>query len=510
MKVSLGRRFASDVQVSFRGGLNTAADESQLKPDEVREAQNCRLTEYGGVTKRLGTQRVHDNTLAVVDITAGIAGGFTWRKTTPATHVAACDGHLFTAPHGPYPLSWSDQGPGLDATALPSFASFRDNSADTLYIADGGQLNKYKPGALTLNLGGTPTISRLAVHNLRLFACGDSSAPEVLYFSGLSNGDTLGQVASGGGSAVVRTFASEPLTALLPVGQSLLLFHERGISRFTGWSQDDFNLNAGTRGVTQDVGTIAPNSVVGVENVGFFLSDRGAYAVTESGVQAISQKIENTLAAVGSTDLARCSGGHHRALREVWFAIPNLGVMVYNYRIQAWSGPFLGIYATKAPCIFWESGASVVPQLLFGGADSFVRQADVVGTAKDDLSSNGTGGLPYPMNVRCHRMFFNDPAAEKTLRWAYVTANLRGSTGAALSWETGNETVTEALPLSGTVALWGSALWGSAIWGPGGSSTSQLQANGRGRYVDLRIIDSGVTNPVFSQVEMTGFNLGRR
>lgn len=505
-----GRQRAQDLQASFRGGLNTTADESQVAPDEVREAQNARLTEYGGITKRLGTQRVHETSLAVVDIVAGIKGGFTWRKTTPPTHFAMCEGHLFSAPHGAYPFAWSDLGSGFDSTALVSFASFRDASADTLYIADGGQLCKYKGGIVSLNLGGTPNISRLAVHNLRLFACGDASAPETIYYSGLSNGDTLGQAASGGGSAIVRTFAHEPLTGLLPVGQSLLLFHERGISRFTGWSQDDFNISEGTRGVTQDVGTIAPNSIVGVENVGFFMSDRGGYAVTESGVQAISAKIEATLSQVPASDLAKVSGVHNRAFREVWFFIPNLGVMVYNYRLQSWSGPLVGVYLNQTPCLFWESGAGATPQMLFGGADAFVRQADVSGSVQDDVLSDGTSGVPYTMSVRCHRMFFGDPTAEKSLRYIYLTANLRGSTGTSIGWNMGDQSGLVKLPLSGSAALWKHVVWNHFTWGRGGSASARVHAHGRGRYADVRLLDDGVTNPVFSRVEADGFALGGR
>lgn len=503
--MSVGRPLLRDEQSSFGGGLNSSADESELKKNEIREGANAHLTEHGGITKRRGTQRTHD-----VAFPGPVKGGYTWRKTSPATHLVIADGSLFTAPHGSFPWSWSDHGAGIDPNVLPSFASFRDVAADALYVADGGQLHKYKPGALTLNLPGTPTVSRIAVQNLRLFAVGDPSAPETMYFSGLSNGDTLGQVAAGGGSAIIRTFAHEPLTAVLAVGQSLLIFHERGISRFTGWSQDDFNVDAGTRGVTQDVGTISPDSVVGIENVGFFMSDRGVYAVTESGVQQISAKVENILAAIPASDLRLVSAAHRRNARQVWFSIPNLGVMVYDYRIRAWAGPLIDVYLDQAPAVFWESGAGETSQIFMGGVDGFVRQADIIGIAKDDILADGTGGAVYAMNVRCHRMFFGSPVVEKSLRYLYATANLHGSAGASLGWETGQEAGTETLPDTGTAALWNAVVWGAAAWGVGGSTTERVHANGRGHYVDLRIVDSGLTISLFSRLEAEAYAMGGR
>lgn len=505
MATTVGRPVARDLQQSFKRGLNTTADESQLRPDEVREAENARLTEYGGVSKRLGTQRIHDTALD-----GPVRAGFTWRKPSPASHLVIANGHLYTAPHGSYPLTVTDQGTGLDPTAHPSLTSFRDTGSDVVYIADGDLLSKWDGTTFTLDLPGTPNVRRLAVHNSRLFGCGDPANPETLYHSGLQNGDTLGSVPGGGGATIIRTFAHEPLTALLAVGQSLLLFHERGISRFTGWGQDDFNVSAGTRGVTQDVGTIAPNSVVGIENVGFFASDRGFYAVTESGVTQISAAIESIIAATPASDLALVSAAHARAFREVWFCIPDRGVLVYNYRLKAWSGPYRGTYETASPCVLWDSDDNNRPLVLFGGADGFVRQADTPQLFRDDVLADGTGGVPIVMSVLCHRMFFRDPASEKALRWIYVTTRLRGSAGTVVGWETGEETGSVALQISGTAALWGLSQWNAFTWGPGGSRTERLPAWGRGRYCDVRLVDDGISNPVFSRVEVSGFDMSRR
>jgi hypothetical protein len=496
-----------DVQNGFAEGLNTSADESQLSDKQVRVAENARLTEYGGITKRQGTQKVFTSVPAVSPVT----GGFTWRTPSPPSHLFVSGGHLYSAPDGLLPLTPTDLGAGLDSTSIPSFASFRDLSQDVVYVVDGGQLNKWNGGVFTANVAGSPNVSRIAVHNDRLFGCGDVNNTETLYFSGLSNGDTLGVPGSGGGEAIIRTFAHEPLTTLLSVGQSLLIFHERGVSRFTGWSQDDFNIDSGTRGVTQDVGTIASSSVVAVENVGFFVSDRGVYSITESGVTGISSNIESLLSQTSATNLRLVSAVHNRRAREVWFAIPGLGVMVFNYRLNSWSGPLTGTYATVAPLAMWESGAGATPEVFFGATDGMVRKGDVESVYRDDVLADGTGGTAYTSTVQCHRMFFGDDASEKSLRYIYLLGNLRGSTGTSVTWETGQISQAATVPASGTAAIWGSGiLWGAFTYGPGGSVTSRIQASGSGRYNDIRLVDAGTSNPVFSRVEADAFNMGRR
>jgi hypothetical protein len=48
-----------DQQPAMSGGLNDVSDDLALLPTQLRQAVNARLTEYGAVTKRGGTQRTH-------------------------------------------------------------------------------------------------------------------------------------------------------------------------------------------------------------------------------------------------------------------------------------------------------------------------------------------------------------------------------------------------------------------------------------------------------------------
>lgn len=499
------RPVVQDVQGDFSAGLNVAADESQLKPNELRRTDNCVLTEFGGVTKRLGTQRLHVSRLA----SASVLGGFGWTQPSGTTQLAVCNTDLF---HGTYaiPMVWTTVAGTLSPAAHPSFASFRDGSGLCVYIADGGLLNKWDGTTLTENIASTPAVAQLAVQNQRLFGItGDS---ETLYWSALNNGDSLGIAGSSGGSAVVRTFGLSTLTGLLALGQSLLLFHRRGISRFTGWTQDDIDISTGTRGLSADVGTTAPRSIVAVENVGFFLSDRGFYAVTESEVRPISPQIEPVIQSLDQSAFARVVGAHHAATREVRWYLPDVGIYSYNYRLNAWTGPLTDIYVDQTTPSMWSTvNATSQPIVLFGGQDGWVRKADVTAVFKDDVLSDSTGGTAFTMSARCRRMFCRTPEAEKAFRWAFFTGNLRGSSGATMRLATSTGTTVQALADANPTVWLKTLTWNSAdTWSSLGSRSQKVQGAGRGHFVDITLEDTSSTSqPVFSRVAVEGRLYGR-
>jgi hypothetical protein len=501
----------TDVQASFKGGLNTTADVSQVAADQLRVAQNVRLTIYGAAAKRLGSQRVHATALGVP---SACKGGFSWAQVSPINDLVVSNGRLYTG-QVTIPMTWTLQTGSLSTTAFPQFTAFRDGSADVAYIAD-GNLNKWNGTTLTTAIAGAPAVTTIAVQNLRLFGAGDSANPQTLYFSPFANGDLLNNTTfqadgSAGGSAVIRTFGHQKITGLVAIGQSLLIFHERGISKFTGWSQSDFDINSGTRGISPDVGSIAPRSIVPVENICYFLTDRGIYGADESGVNQVSYPIESVLhdAGVANADFTQAWGVHNRPNREVWFYIPTQGVYVFNYRINAWSGPWDTVYATPITSA-WVSGAASFPTVMLGGSDGFVRQADIDGQFQDDVHSDGTAGMQFTMKAQCHRFTFNDAVSEKAMRFLYGIVNTGGSSLCSLSWTSpfgGNQAF---FPV-GNNPKWGTPQWGSFTWDPGGSVSTRLQAAARGTYLDITFNDTSTNAaPVLARVEAEAFDLGRR
>jgi hypothetical protein len=504
-----------DAQGDFRGGLNLSYDEDALAPNEVRRAEEAVLTEYGAISKRLGTQRLMDTGLSG---TADVQNGFAWLRDNGTQQLLAiANGTLYTASYG-IPTTWTSRtgtpSAGFATTGAPAFASFRDGSGEVVYIADGGatlSLNKWNGTSLTTDLASTPGgITSLAVYNQRLFGC--TGVDQKIYWSALNNGDSLGNAGSGGGEAVIRTFGDQNITGLAAFRSSLLVFHVSGISRFTGLTQDDIAIAAGAQGVTTDVGAIATRSIVNTPEAVYFLSDRGFYVATEAGVAPISLKIDTVIQQLDLSNTSGVIGVHNRAGKEVWWYLPGLGLYRYNYALQAWTGACTGgLISPTATTAMWEAiDAEKQPIVLIGDEASFVKQADKVGIYKDNVPTGGAGGTAFSFAVRCKRMFHGDTMQMKAYKWAYVTVTLKGSATAGFQWKTGNGSEIYTFPNTGTIAEWGTGTWGLGTWGAGASRPYRIGINGYGQYIDILLTDDGDAQSVWSRVEIDGFDYGRR
>ena len=500
-----------DGQGDFRGGLNTAFDEEALESNEVRRADEAVLTEYGAILKRLGTQHLQDAVLHA----NGIQNGYGWlRDNNTQQLLVVANGTLYTGSYG-IPTTFTAQSGSLKATGAPAFASFRDGSGEVAYIADGDSatsLNKWNGTALTTNLANTPVgITQLAVYNQRLFGC--TGTDQKVFWSAINNGDGLGHAPSGGGEAIVRTFSDQNITGLAAFGSSLLIFHTSGISRFTGLTQDDIAIAAGAQGVTSDVGAINGRSIVNTPQGVYFLSDRGFYVATENSVSPISIKIDDK---PRSWDLAQSSGVigvHRRAIREVWWYVPDVGVLRFNYALGAWTGPCAGGYTNPVTTALWEAvDADFQPVVLAGDASGRVKLCDAPLIYRDNAPTSGNGGTVFSMAVRCKRLYSGDPVAFKAYKWVYLNVGLRASTVASVIWQTpsGSGAYTLPNPTGGGPGTWGTGTWGTGTWGAGSPQPIRVPVNGYGEYVDITFTDAGEAQSAWSRVEVQGFDYGRR
>lgn len=501
----------ADAQPQMIGGLNTVSAESALLPVQLRRTENARLTEFGAIIKRRGTQRI---TSSVIDAD-GVQNGYCWRKDNGTGELlVVADGTLYTIPVGTLPMTATAEVGTLSASAVPSFAQFRAGTAsDVVYIADGGPLNKWDGTTLTTNLASTPNVTNVCVHNQRLWGTGDSSNPQTIYYSALNNGDTLGVGASNGGAIVVRTFGDESVQGVASINTSLLIFHRRGISRITGYGESD--IDADPAGVTADVGTIAPESIVAYDNVAYFLSDRGLYRCNEATVQPVGtpnspDPLLPIIRLLSDTDFANIRAELNRATRELWVTIPTRGVYVFHTLLNAWAGPFTGAYTdSETTALFWGLNDVGIPVLYRGDEAGWVVLTDPPGVYLDDVAADGTGGNTIAMTVQMHRMYCGDQALAKGFRWGYLTASLRGSTQTTVRWQ--NTEGSGTFVLTGDAGgAWGTGEWGTGTWGGGGERSYRFPMSTVGYYVDVSITDSGVAEPSFAALTVEGFAYGRR
>lgn len=510
----MSRPFLRDQQPRFDGGLNTVSDDAALLPTQMRLADNARLTDYGAVTKRGGTQRTSTNP---VDAGESVQGGYNWRKDSGTSEVlAVVDGTLYTTTYGSFPWSWSAETGALDAAVVPYFAQFRDAGGnDVVYIADGGLLNKWDGTTLTVNIPNTNPSKVITVHNERLWGCGCANSPDSIFYSDLNNGDTFGNPSAGGGQIIVRTFGDEVVVGLASVGVSLLIFHRRGISRLTGFGQDDIAVQP--EGVTADVGTIAANSIIASDNIAFFVSERGLYRCNEQSVAPVGtpEKPDPLLPIIRQMSAAQLDDIRcvlNRATRELWVYLPGFGVYVYHTLLNAWAGPWTDGYLTPETTALWDvTDSNGLPMVLRGDEAGWVALCDAPNIFADNANADGTGGSRYAMTVQLHRMYCGDDAEAKAMRWGYLTAALNGSDQCAVTWDTGLFVGTFRLPAS-TARTWGgpNTVWGQGTWGGLGSRNFRIPMGGTGYFTDISITDSGNALPVFSRVQLETIALGRR
>lgn len=499
----------ADQQPLMTGGLNTVSDDIALLPTQLRKAANARLTDFGAVTKRGGTKRVSGSLGS-----ASVLNGYTWRKDGGTQQIMAiCDGVLKTTTYGAFPLTWATPTGAFSTAVQPSFAQFRDGTNDVVYIADGGGLNVWNGTTVTTDIAGTTEVNTIVVHNERLWGCGNSTYPDSIFYSALNNGSTLGNGTASGGQIIVRTFSDETVVGLASVNTSLLIFHRRGISRLTGYGQDD--ITVAPAGVTSDVGTIASKSIASIGNLAFFISERGLYRCNEAEVAPIAtaetpDPLSPIIRSMNQAQFDNIRSVFNRATRELWISMPGFGMYVYNTLLQAWTGPWDSGYLSPDTSCIWETlNTSGLPVILRGDVSGFVSLCDAPDITLDNVAADGTGGSTYAMNVQMHRMYCGDDALSKSMRWGYVTAQLKGSDECTVRWDTGESTGSYSLPVT-SYGLWGSGSWGTGSWGASSSKSYRIPMGGTGYFTDISIIDSSNALPVISRVQLETFSLGRR
>lgn len=508
------RRVVSDQQGAFSDGLNPAADPAHVGPNEFVRAENCLLTSFGAIAKRRGTQRTHFQAFA-----SAIQGGFSWDLVGSSTNLVVSGGILYTGVYD-IPMVWNAATGVVVSTSAPiGFAPYTNGSAPQVYIADGGALNRWDGTTFTANIASTPNVSRLCVQNDRLW--GISGLDNILNGSAIGNGSTLGISASGGGSFAIPTFGNGPIVDVRALGSSVMMIQRQGISRFTGWTADDFQVLTGTRGTATDVGSVCACSVVIKDDEGFFLSDRGFYSFTESAVRPESIQIRPMLSRLSQSDWENVSVAHYKSLYELRWFVPTLGVMVFNYALRKWTGPLTGTYLTSPVVAQWETlDTSSRPIVLAAHEDGFIRRTERPSSiCKDDVLSNGEGGDRYALVAKCRRMFCNRPVDVKSYRFAYITSNLHTSDRAALICETDTKAAIQRFGENASGSWdeeggqWDAKATGQPepwYWGGVAYDRYKIPLAGTGEWVDLTIQDDGYGESVFARVDLRAYSLGER
>lgn len=521
----MGRRTVQDQQAGFASGLNSVSDPAFLRPDQARQMANMRLATYGAALKRLGTQLTTGTPITTNDTTNSVYGGIYWPSKNLIYLLGAGSGATTavtvwkTGYPNPFTATWTNV-----TSVNPQYRPviFTDGTNEVMYIAgDNTAFVQKFDGTNASALGGsTAKVAGVCVFNDRLWGWNGftNSTPNSIYYSQLSSavsstgGDSLGDASAGGGQIVVRTFGMSLIVACAPLGSSLMIFHQRGISRLTGFGIDDISVNP--QALTADVGMgrATADGICVYDNVAYFVTDRGMYECTEGAVRPLSTPDKPdpiyALLQAGTTDPSQFIVRFNRQYNEVWAIIKGLGVYIYNTILAAWSGPFTGTYATGTRQVFEvvESLGNLPAGTPYGNSHLwrvvfnsglFVSECDRASIYKDDAAPGaGTGGTAVTATLQLHRMFAGDRAYSKTYRWVNVLATL--TSGAAAP-----------------VAACSTLVAGSSNVTFSGLSSSEqvyyLSPGGQGPYIDVTITDTGSTGiSQYALATVEGNWLGQR
>jgi hypothetical protein len=108
-------------------------------------------------------------------------------------------------------------------------------------------------------------------------------------------------------------------------------------------------------------------------------------------------------------------------------------------------------------------------------------------------------------------MFFGDEATEKALRWAYLLADMRNSTGSYARWKCNTGTSDFNLDTGSTETTeWGTGTWGAGTWGGSETDLYGVQGDGRGFFYDFYLYDDGPGETLFSRLRAEAFDMTRR
>lgn len=506
-------RFAVEVGPVWEG-----LDESVIVPRgkaKLKLAQNVRVDWTSGeLVKRPGTTRASNNTSSVAIALTRWQGAVVAATSTgsleyfsPGTTASAVAIINATSTHS------YDPGTPPNFTVFANAAGakvlyFADNSTNSLCYIN----SSFAP---TNHLANTPNVRCLASYNNRLWALGNTSSTyNTLYYSTLGNGDTLG-TAAGGGEIILNAQGEGVATAIIPLGQSLMIINNNGLSRLTGYGLDDIAVSSAVRLNNVTVGSLIQRSVIVVDDQrGFFTgTDAIIYEFTEFGITPVSQAIQSSctagVAVTGTLILAATSDLTLAVPndKEVWFFFAaTKRIYVYNYALRVWTGPWLNANGSSPiDTTRWYPVATYVTPVnttitipvvyIVSGTDVNVyRMTETITT--DLVASGGaaTSGTAISMTIKTTPIpFFDDLFSEGALRFVYAVfshvANIVFTTDCS------NGVQVQATMTGGGTDL---------------MVRERAQGSGNGSYVSLGVIDSTAYASRISVLGCEGFSYGRR
>lgn len=524
-----------DFQNGFAGGANPMAGSGIAPLDCVASMTNMRVVRNQELAKRPGLRTVGVSGTVITGqllYPARFSGDGATANLLLLDSAAHVNFNLFSQFSGAPFINQIGTGT-LAASYLTGrgSATFRDGTAEAFYIGapvNAKGLIKWPAGSLSVVEGiGTASVSgigQLWVYNQRLFgAKGGYQSTAIartatLYYSGLNNGDTIGDTANGGGSAAIRAFGeASNIVGGFALGGSNYILHQSAISVFRGTTFDDINITAGAEGVSPNIGF--PMGWAVIDQVAYIATSEGFFLLTENGgvraagtatypdplaryIRQLPTTIASNIATFGPWFIL-----DNPRRNEVWiianFSISAGGTVsklfIWNTELQRFTGE--GTFGCTI-----DFAATVLDAFQSTQQMLFVSGANVYGCdfLYDSAQVYADGGTMFASSVTLRRMYtVDDPASVKS--WRQATVQMGAGAG---------ETPLTANATTGAIAKYvtnnGGTVTASATLVAQDSCLVQL--SGQGPFIDMTITDNGTISVGWSlmRAEVEGHPYTRR
>lgn len=316
-KNALNSQIQSPQYSEFSGGLNVKDFWHTIKDDELTVAQNIRLDEGGVVRMRGAWTKLASAAVGTSGNLIGITHGCWLVAGVLTRYVVATDGTKVFWLNG---ASWTDiTGAVVMSPASSTLVSFQ--SMNNLLIGYDGKNAPWTwdgaAGAIQL-LGGTPPVGNIGIlWQNYWFVAGVGTARARLYFSALGDPSTWPAINF---IDVPSPYDGDPITGLAILYGNLIVFKRNSIYIIQGTDPTTFVVSK----TNAAVGCVSPYSVVPVENLVYFVSDKGLYALNLSNEKQICYKVQprydsavlNQLS--GSLARNQIQALNYRLRNEIW------------------------------------------------------------------------------------------------------------------------------------------------------------------------------------------------
>jgi len=501
----------SNVYSDFHGGLNIRDFWHKIADNELTVAKNIRYDDRSAIQPRGGWARSAYGPVPTTNPLIGIYHAAFEISSVITRYVVATDGTSVYY-YNPGTAAWVNITGAVTlnpvASGIVSFVQMNN-----LLIGYDGTNQPWSwdgvSGSIT-SLSAAPIGNIAIVFNNQLYWSGIAATPTTNVGSNIGDPTTYPNTYT---FLTPSAYDGDSITGYQILYGNLFIFKRNSIYIVQVNSDGSFTQSK----TNATVGCVSPYSVVFIDNLIYFASDKGLYAMNLYNVKQVCYKVEPRYTQANANQLQgalwgnRIMGCHYRQRNEIWMAIDGTAggqnyhdrVMTHNYDVTDANGdPAVAEHFTAnaqtAPSImadYYQSNADIIPMASFYDKYIYIFTD---GYAKDDYGASGNSYVSKQMVTK----FFDlgDPNAIKTVRSIWMQASVAGGFPAFTFTVSQNLTTTGGATITPNVNIYNIRFDVGSIYSPPQSKYFQFgwQSNDGGTFsffqFQLDVIYSGRRN----------------